>query len=563
MFSAALHTLSERERLVLSIFIVLFMLSALVIVSRVNNAFLVEIPATGGSITEGVIGSPRFINPLLANSDTDRDLTALVYSGLMRATGSGTLVPDIAESYTVSDDGTVYTFVLKKDLTWQDGEKITADDVLFTIQKAQDSVLRSPRRASWDGVGVEKIDERTIQFTLPQPYAPFLENTTMGILPEHIWGNVNAEEFVLSKYNTEPIGSGPYMVKSIERDRGGIPTLYTLVPFDDFALGKPYIKTIGFRFYSTEERLSKAFEDGDVDSINSISPEIGEALKEHGYRVMRSPLPRVFGVFLNQNNASVFTDRHVRKALNEVIDRNQIIQTVLKGYGTAIDGPIPPGTLGYLPIEPNNLTKEERIAAATSTLKSAGWTIDEETGKMTDSKGNVLRFSLSTSAIPELKEVATELQGMWSEIGIDVDVKVFEPGNLNQAVIRPRDYDALLFGEIIGRDSDPFAFWHSSQRLDPGLNIALYTNITADKLLEKARAMTDEDKRREAYEEFNKEVVSDIPAFFLYSPDFIYVLPKELKGVNLGALTVPSERFLNVYEWHINTDRVWKFFTDE
>jgi len=558
-FSAAIRMLSGRSRFILSILIILFMASGVVLAWKVNNEFLIEVPDYGGSFVEGVIGSPRFINPLLASSDTDRDLTQLVYSGLMRATGKGTLIPDMAQSYFVSDDGLVYTFTLKDNIVWHDGEPITANDIVFTITKAQDPGLRSPKRANWDGVDVKKIDEHTVQFALNKPYAPFLENTTIGILPHHIWGDVNSDQFVLSKFNTEPIGSGPYKISNAKIDRGGIPISYTLVPFKDFALGRPYISNIEFKFYPTEEYLIQAFKKEEVSSINSISPEISELLVDEGYRVERSSLPRIFGVFLNQNKANIFTDHSVRKALNVAIDKKEVINQVLRGYGTPVEGPIPPGTLGYVPINSDAVQAEDTLDTAREILDGGGWTIDKETGLRFNADDEELKFSLSTSAIPELKNTAELLAETWKKLGVHVDVKIFEPGSLNQTVIRPREYDALLFGEIIGRDSDPFAFWHSSQRLDPGLNIALYTNITVDKLLEEARETTDESTRTQKYESFAEKIIEDIPAIFLYAPDFIYVFPKNVSGLDIGAVTVPSERFVNVYQWYIKTDHIWKF----
>jgi len=563
--SSTIASLNPNERTIFIFFVTVLVISAVGLLWKVNDALLVNVPAEGGSFVEGVVGTPRFINPLFAISDADRDVTSLVYSGLMRATDSGVLAGDLAKNYTVSDDGLVYTFTLKDGLMWHDGKPITSDDIVFTIQKAQDTTLRSSKRASWEGVTVEKITDKEVTFTLGQPYAPFLENTTLGILPKHIWQGVDSEQFGFSKYNIEPIGSGPYKIVNIKKDKAGIPKYYDFVPFKKFALEGPYVSELRLRFYSNAESLLKAFEDGEIESINSISPKTAKELDARGHRVESTPFPRVFGIFFNQNQAKIFTNKKVRQLLDASIDKEKIVNDILYGYATEIDSPIPPGTLGYSGPAKNTEfnSPEERISYVQGLLEDDGWEFDEEEGvmiKKTKNETSRLSFSISTSEVPELKEVANALKEEWEKIGARVEVKIFEIGSLNQSVIRPRKYDVLLFGEIVGRGSDLFAFWHSSQRLDPGLNISLYANITADQLLEDAREITDTAERIKKYDEFQKEVVEDIPAIFLYSPDFIYVLPKKIKGVELGSATTPSERFLNIADWHIETNRVWKIF---
>jgi len=251
------------------------------------------------------------------------------------------------------------------------------------------------------------------------------------------------------------------------------------------------------------------------------------------------------------------------------LNKDEIVNEVLQGYATVLDGPIPPGSLGYTPRDEKelaeNATTTPAIVLARELLERNGWEIDEEKGylvKETKTDLTDLSFSLSTSDVPELKAVVEIVRDTWEELGAKVDVRIFETGALNQSVIRPRKYDALFFGEVVGRNSDLFAFWHSSQRLDPGLNIALYANIEADALLEEARTISSPEIRAEKYQEFQEEVISDLPAFFLYSPDFIYVLPSQVQGVVLRGTSLPSERFLHVFNWYKETDRVWNFFKE-
>jgi len=539
----------------LFVFAVLLCGSTLAILGGLNSMLVSDIPAHGGSHTEGVVGFPRFINPLLATTDADRDLSMLIYSGLLKARPDGTLLPDLAERFEVSDDGLTYHFFIRENAVFHDGTPVTADDVIFTVSRAQDPALKSPRRASWDGVAVEKVSEREVLFTLTRPYAPFLENATLGILPSHPWKEVEIEQFPFSQLNTEAVGSGPYRISDIRRNKSGVPERYTLSSFAHYTLGEPYIEKIVLFFYSNEDDLISALKSGEVESINSIAP--AKAANLTNYRIETVPLPRTFGVFFNQNQAPALANIEVRKALSLATDRERIVREVLNGYGVAINNPIPPGLIvrEKIPIVP-----EQDLEEARAVLERSGWVLDEETGVWSSKKDGLLSVSISTSNVPELKAAAQIVMENWTELGADVHLQIFEPSDLNINSIRPRKYDALLFGEIIGRTLDLFAFWHSSQRNDPGLNVALYANITADNLLEKGRITHDRKERDALYSDFETEVANDYAAIFLYAPEFIYVTPERISGMTLGTVTVPADRFLTVHEWFIETDQVWHFF---
>lgn len=325
-----ISSLSQSEKLVFWILVAVLTISTLSIFSKVNDSVLVEIEAKGGSFTEGIIGSPRLINPVLALSDADRDLVSLVYSGLLKATPEGDLILDLAERYSVSDDGLVYEFSIKEEAVFHDGERVTADDIIFTINKTLDPTLKSAQRANWDGVLIEKIDDRTVHFTLTRPYAPFLQNTTIGILPKHIWNHVDSEQFPFSEINVTPIGSGPYKVSGVKKDSSGVPEVYVLKSFNEYTLNRPFINKITLRFYQNEADLISAFNKGSVDSINSISPEAIAHINPE--RVERTPLPRIFAVFFNQNTAQIFSNIEVRKALDTATDKDLIVEEVLTGY---------------------------------------------------------------------------------------------------------------------------------------------------------------------------------------------------------------------------------------
>src|SRR3989344_5498112 len=575
LFETTLGTFSSGERLALYVLSAVLSVSALTLLAQANGAVSVTTPSHGGSLTEGVVGPARFINPLLAISGPDKDLTTLVYSGLMRATPEGDLIPDLARSYEISEDGTAYTFTLRDGLAFHDGTPLTSDDVFFTIQHAQNPDVKSAKRADWEGVVVSTPDARTIIFTLPHAYAPFLENTTLGILPKHLWENVSAEDFPFDPLNAHPIGSGPNFVEDFDTNATGAATRYELMSFSRFALGEPYIKKMTFLFYSNEEALIDAFNAGRVDSLAGISPSEVEKLMRNDGQIVRVPLPRTFGVFFNQSRNTALTDIAVRAGLDAAVDKEQIIDSVLKGYGVPLEGPIPPSVLsGAQEVTPGPVQKEsiedapanentnEHTEEAKAILSRNDWTFNEETG-VWKKKSMTLELTLATADEPALSESAQMVAEAWQAAGIKVETHVYPLSELNSIVLRPRNYDAVLFGEVVGRTLDLFAFWHSSQRNDPGLNLALYTNTKADALLATARATTDKGEREKLYHEFAGYVEEDRPAVFLYAPEFLYLVPKGLGGVKLGALTEPRERFLNIHEWYTDTERVLDIFTNK
>lgn len=565
-FIHAVRSFSLKQKLIWWALLLVFLVSSAFAAKTANARFLSEVPAPGGELTEGIVGIPRFINPLLAVSDADRDLVALVYSGLMRRGESGELTLDLAESINVSEDGLTYSVKLKPDLSWHDGELLTTEDIEFTVQRAQDIAIKSPRRASWEGVRTEIVSADEMKFHLRQPFSGFLENLTLGIMPKHIWKGITADLFALSSHNSRPIGSGPYAVSEVSSNASGIPSEYKLAAFEDFALGEPYIQKIRIVFLPSEAGLKEALETGAVEAASALSTESAATFKEWPVRFERSTLPRVFGVFFNQNQAPVFADKHVRHALNMSLNKEMLIEKVLRGYGSVADGPIPPGSLGYaMSSEAATSSDANRIKAAQEVLEKAGWKREDRTGvyarESSDKKTTArLAFSIATADIPELKTAAEMISTTWGKLGAKVELTVFETGDLNQNIIRPRKYDALLFGEIVGHEPDLFAFWHSSQRNDPGLNIALYTSSAVDKLLTEIRNETDREKRTELYMKVSDEITNDEPATFLYSPEFIYILPRHIKKAEMASIVTGSERFSNINKWYIETDNVWNLF---
>jgi ABC-type transport system substrate-binding protein len=637
--------LTKKEKIALSVFFVLFLtsFSFLIINFYLKNSEIK--PSYEGVFTEGVIGAPRFINPIYASSDTDRDLTELIYSGLMKYDENSKIVPSLAKDYEIKEGGKIYEIYLRENLFWSDGTPLSADDVIFTVETIQNSDFKSPLRINWFGVEVEKISDSGVRFKLKNPYPPFLENLTLKIIPKHIWENVPAQNFPLAIYNLRPVGSGPYKLKEIEQEEQGFIKSLTLVSNPYFFGKKPYIPKIKFLFFDQEDKLIEAVKKGKVEGFSLLTSMVNVDLKK--YNIYNLSLPRYFAVFFNPDKLNLFKDKNLRQAFNYGTNKEEIIKKFFEGKAKIVHSPILPEIYGFK--EPSkiyqfDLEKAKEILDRIGFVESAGrrikiikkeaafqfkselklgsrgkeveelqkclarfsdiypegkitayfgedtkkavikfqekykkeilepWGFKEGSGivgKSTRAKLNEicfpsseetlpLSFSLATVNQPLLIEVASELKNQWKNLGAEVEIKTFDPSQLKEDVIKPRNYESLLFGEILGAIPDPFPFWHSSQKKDPGLNLALYEKNEVDKLLEEARQIQDFDQRAEKYAQFQEILIEDAPAIFLYSPDYLYFVSKEIKGIRPGIIVDPSKRFAGIEEWYIKTRRVWK-----
>jgi peptide/nickel transport system substrate-binding protein len=549
---------SLTEKVIFGFLVILLVGAGLSSLLKVNANYLVEIPKKGGELKEGLIGTPRFVNPVIAISDTDRDISSLIYSGLLRINSEGQLVEDLAESFEVSEDGLVYFVKIRDDAFFHDGNPVTVDDVILTIKQTQDPTVKSPKRPNWDGVIIEKVDDKKINFVLSQPYSPFIHNLTLGILPSHIWEKISSDEFAFSKFNLEPIGSGPYVIKRVARDGDGIAERYILESYKNYVLGEPFVKKIEFSFYKNEDELIHALNTNSITSAHGISPNKTQDIKTGNKTITNVPLSRIFAIFLNPSKNEIFTSKEVRLALDRALGKEEIIDNFFAGYATPIDGPLPETG------DRQEASDEEALKSPQELLESDGWSLDEDGiyGKETEDSVSTLSFSISTANVDELVQVAESVKDSWNNLGAEVTLKIFEPNDLTLNVIRPREFESILFGQVIKKDLDLYGFWHSSQRSDPGLNISGYANIDSDKALEDARTLSNKEARTEALQKFEKEVINDVPAIFLYSPDFIYVTPKSLNNEIPRNIVISSDRFADIHKWFVETDLVWKVFAD-
>ncbi len=517
-------------------------------------------PQVGGSYTEGLLKEPRAVNPIYSlTSDTDRDITRLVFSRLLTYDGEGNPEPDLAEKFEVSEDGKIYTLYLRSNALWHDGRPVTAEDVIFTIKVIQNPQYKSPLRPNWQGVEVEKLDERTLRFVLKTSYAPFIENLAVGILPQHLWSAVNPEQALLHKLNLQPIGSGPYRFSRIRQNGDGAITSYELVRNSNYYRAGPYIKKIAFRFFKTEDELISAWKRGRIDGFGPVPA--GRLQEFEGARAAIYSLatPRIFGLFFNSSKAPPFAEKEVRQAFSAALDKKKIAELVSSSGAVRTDA-------AFL-MTPSGITDKQSfdLGKSRELLDKAGWKDSDQDGirDKTIREGNKrvtrqLNFTLYTSDWPDLVKIAEYMRASFRELGASLAIVAQPFATLETEVIRPRNFDMLLFGQAYGYEIDPFPFWHSSQIKDPGLNVALYNNKKVDKLLEEARRSSDPETRREKYLEAQRIISDDLPAAILYYQLYNYLLPVRIKGVELSQIALPADRFNEIHEWHQKTKRVFK-----
>lgn len=512
----------------------------------------------GGSYSEGFVGGAQYINPLLAQSQTDKSLSTLVYSGLYKYDDRGNLIPDLAASQPViSSNQRQFTITLKPNLTWQDGKPLTADDVVFTIQAIQNPSYQSPYLKDWQNTTIKKIDAHTVEFDNADISAPFVNNFTIGILPQHLWANIAPGSFANSNLNLEPIGSGPFAVKEISKDSTGQINQYTFSSFKNYVGGTPYIQTISIKFYPDQDSALLALHSKQVDAFGYTPfDQTVHFDTKTNLQLSKVQTYSYEAVFFNtgvNGDSAVLGDSTVRAALTSATNREDLVNTVYNGQADPAYGPFAPSQIGYDPstekINPFN------IAAANSELDAAGWVRDTKTG-MRSKKNVALTFTITTNDFTLNQQLAAGLQKQWAQVGAKVSVKILSTGDLT-AAIQNRSYQALLFSENPGFDPDPFVFWHSSQVQNPGLNLSAYKNIAADKLITAARSTFDLPTRIKDYQQFQQVLLTDAPAVFLLRPNYVYAQPSNLQGMQVNQLANPQDRFYDIVHWYVKTKRAF------
>jgi peptide/nickel transport system substrate-binding protein len=515
-------------------------------------------PSSGGIYSEALIGSLGRLNPLLDwNNPTDRDVDSLVFSGLIKFDSRGLPQPDLAESWGATPDGTVYNFTLRSDAVWQDGTPVTSDDVIFTIDLIKSSsFFPQDIKDLWNQITVTKLDDQNLKFTLPEPFAPFLDYLTFGLLPKHILASIPANQLASAPFNISPVGSGPYRFDHFVVENGRVAGL-VLTLSDNYYGQKPYIQQVVFRYYPDSKSAYDAFKQGEVLGVSQLTSNVlPEALADPNLMVYTSSLPQMSIVLLNLNNNAVsfLQDANIRRALMLGLNRDYIISAFLKGEGIVADGPILPGSWAhYDGIEHIGYDPD----AAVTLLKSEGYVIPSSGGTVRSKDTQSLSFTLLYPQDALHAQIAKAIQQDWAQIGVQANIQGMPYDQLISNSLAPRTYEAALVDLNLARtpDPDPYPFWHQSQATG-GQNYSQWANQAASEYLEQARTETDFTVRARLYRNFQVVFTQDLPSLALYYPVYNYGVSSQVHGVEVPMpLFDTSNRLSFIADWYLVTRR--------
>lgn len=512
--------------------------------------YLTSTPESGGIYSEGILGTFTNANPLYAASSVDNSVERLVFSGLFKYDQNNKLVGDLAKSWEVDARGTKYTVVLNNNLAWHDDKPLTADDVVFTYGLIQNPDAKSPLASSWTGIKVEKVDAKTVSFTLPSILSAFPFSMTNGIVPKHILDGVPAAQLRSLAFNTtRPVGSGPFRWEAVEvvgTNPEEREQRIALVPNPTYQGGQPKIEKFIIRTFQKEDQLTKAFKNEEINAVAGLTVVPNELNQDLTARAYNVPLTSEVLVFF-KNSAEPFNDVLTRRGLSYAVDTTQ----VLSGIGRPVlpaTGPLLRGQVGF-----DNSVKQNTGNApmAEALLDQAGWKLDGS-GKRVKN-GQKLQFTITTQKNSVYDYVAHVLKKQWAAVGVTVDIRLLEDDEL-QSALKDHNYDTLLYGIALGADPDVFAFWHSTQAdpLSPNrLNLSEYKSVPADKALEAGRTRNEADVRAVKYKPFLTAWRDDAPAVALYQPRYLYLVRQPLFGFTPTLMNSGADRFNNVENWQV------------
>ena len=516
-------------------------------------------PVVGGVYVEAVVGSLSRLNPVLDTyNQADRDIDRLIYSSLVQFDDRGLPQAELAESWGISLDATVYNFSLRPDARWHDGEPVTSADVVFTIDLLRSPNLPIPEdvREFWLEIEVTALDDFTLQFRLPEPFAPFLDYLTFGVLPARYFVGLEPVEVIDSDFNLSPVGSGPYKFENFIIENGTIEGV-SLISNDQYYQGRPFIDQIIFRYFPDETSALEAFRKDNVQGISQItSPVLQEALNEESLKMYTGRLPELMIVFFNLDHPKkiFFQDTDIRKALLMGLNRQWMIDHLFDGQAAVANGPIFPNTWAYY----EGITQIEYDPdRAIKAIRDAGYTIPTSGGNVRAKEDEFFSFTLVHPEGDEYEKIAQAIQQNWSDLGVEVILKAVSYDSLIGDYLEPRLYEAALVDINLARspDPDPYPFWHQTQSTG-GQNYSLWNDRQASEYLEQARIIREPAERTRLYRNFQVRFFNEMPALALFYPMYSFGVHTDIQGIRTGPLFDPSDRFMDISEWFLFSERL-------
>lgn len=544
--------LNSRERWWATLWIFLAVISLVTIGVHEVVGRIGTIPQAGGTLTEAIVGTPQFINPVLARPGTaDAQLAALSFRGLLRVDADQQIIPDVARSYTVSADGKTYTLTLRSGVKWSDGTTLTAQDVVYTYQTMADTQFKSPWAGNVANVKVAAGGDNVVTLTFAAASRSNLTTLTLGLIPSHLWADQTGQTFSLAELNTKPIGNGPMKFSSLAKDHSGQIKSMTFVRNKLYTGQQTYLDKLVFKFYPDMVSAVQAITSGSVDSLADVPIDSVPDVQKHS-TITDIPLAQLVGVFFNQRQSTLLKSADIRKALVMALDRQDIVDHALQEHAVANDSPLVPGMIGY---NPNLKSVANHLDDARTLLDKAGWKTGTD-GIRVKAK-QTLAFTLTTVDESNYRSVANALAARWLTLGVKVNVRLVDSSQIERDVVRPRSYDALLFGQRFSVDGDPYAFWDSGQQRDPGFGLAIFYDKNVDTDVEDAHTTTKPDQLAKNLADFQNLIIDQVPAIMLYQSVSSYAHPKQLRGFNDQHLVSSANRFDDVSNWYLRTRLSW------
>lgn len=531
--------LSPMERLIV-FGVLLISAGALVYMGVIFYKKHIEIvPDDGGRYTEGIVGNPQYINPLYSSlNDADADLDRLIFSRLYTRDAEGRAVPDLADEVKISDGGKTYTISLKE-ARWQNGEILTADDVVYTFNLIQNPDYKSPLRSKFSGVNAKTIDEQTVVFSLREAYRNFPRLLDFGILPENVWSAVSPQTIALAELNIKPIGSGPYRFKSLTKAKTGTVRSYVLERNEDYYGQRPHLDELVFKFFPSVEEMVAAENNGQLSGMAFIDADSSDSLvAKNSIEYHQSASTDLAALFLNLKDKGFVSDKKIRQALSLTIDQSSIVAESVGRWGLATKTLLP----SFMPGNHDVFATDTEAAARL--LESAGW---QKQGSEWQKDAKPLLIRLTASE--DQKKIAEAVTKQWQNFGIKTEI-VYKTSDELTKIVSDRQFEVALYG-VEMPDGDPFAVWQSGS----AANLSSWGSKDSDAWMIDARLTSDENLAAERYGKFLTAAADDIPAIPLFWKAYVYPQSKKIKGFQLANLSDPSERFSMAAQWYLKTSR--------